>query len=939
MRRTNVRLALPLLAAVAGLIWFAFGRTPRSVSIGDGTNESADDATAPDALSPDGMGGLVGGAGVRPKPPQPVALGPTFRKSDGVFGRVTDARDAPIPGAKVTLERLDPATIAWWQLSGEALFTADTAADGTYLVGPISPGAFRWRVRAEAPGFARGGADVPSKGARIDLQLERSGTLEIEVRDLTGAPVANAVVRAGPDSPFERVTGVTDVAGLVRIEGLPLGGMELTAECLGYSSAISNDAVVSADAPVRRTIVLRAAIRIAGKVLDDATGAPIARATVTASSGYGGPSALVAATTTDTEGNFSLEPPGRANTSVEVVARKAGLGSSATMVELRASARAGIAAGPGTPTIDVLLRLGKPSAISGVVVDADARPVADAIVVFANAAGLRGFGEAAARTDGEGRFTLEMPPGTNRDGSLTIAAYAPGKGLGVATIIPNQTPSALVRLLGTGSVVGTIRAPDGAGAEGAVIRLYVDHAKRPDLPAATAEFDPSQYAQAVDDPRLATVSVSSDAEGRFRFESIPTGSHFAVVSWKGTSSGTPTPVSVRPGGVSTVDVTLKSGAVIEGRVVDAEAKPVAGARITAWDPASDQPTENRFARARSDADGRFALRGVRGLAWSLEASATGFLTTTKEVRVGDKDVEIRMSPLGWVDGVVLGSDGKPFGGSFDATAAPAAGAEEQEGSQGSFSSGDGTFRLRGLAAGPYVVSATTAEGLVPAVQPSVNVVNGAGAGPVEVRLVHGASISGTVSEDGSRRPLENAAVSIRIQGEPSSGGRTESYGTTDAKGRFAALGLAGGTYRLVVTDSGGGSYEEAIPIDPGQTVEREIVTRRPGAIAVRVVDVDGHPVAKARVMLRLEGGAFIQPNWDALRREGKVDFGRGGWELAMSTNDDGRLTRWHVPPGRVSVMVRTRAAPMRHEPITVTVTSDRTTEVTIKVSPDDGTGR
>ena len=214
-------------------------------------------------------------------------------------------------------------------------------------------------------------------------------------------------------------------------------------------------------------------------------------------------------------------------------------------------------------------------------------------------------------------------------------------------------------------------------------------------------------------------------------------------------------------------------------------------------------------------------------------------------------------------------------------------------------------------AGAYVVSVTTNEGLVPTFAPPANVINGAGAGPVEIRLTNGASISGSVIEDGSRQPLTGATVAIRIKGTPSSAGRSDSWNSTDAKGRFAALGLAAGTYTMTVTDSSGGSHEEEIQLDLGQAVERQIATRRPGAIAVRVVDADGRPVAKARIMLRTEGGNHINPNWDALRKEGKVDFNRGGWESAMSTNEDGRLTRWHIPPGRIGVTARSRTTPMK----------------------------
>lgn len=938
MHRRDVVRVIPLLALAAGLGWFALGRTKPAVSIGDGTLEEAGDGASPVAEGVDGAGALASGGQVKPKPapkdPDAAPVTPTFSKAEGVFGRVADARATPVPGAKLTLLRVDPTLANWWQSDGEIVSTADAAADGTFLVGPVAVGAFKWRLRCEASGFARTGVEISARGSRIDFYLDRGGAIRIRVKDETGTAIAKAAVRAGEDSPLTRSVGTTDATGEVRLDGLPLGGVEVSAECLGYGSSYSNDVVVSAATTVEKTIVLRAAIQLSGRVTEETTNNPVPGATVTAITAQSGPTAPVATATTDSDGRFTISATGRAGGSVEVTARKEGLGAATTSVQLQAAAQ-GPAGPPRGGGSEVLLRLGKSPGIAGTVVDAESGPAANAMVVFSNTAGERGLGESSARTDAEGRFTLDVPPGTNRDGTYTLAAYSATKGLGTLTYTPNRTPSPTIRLLGAGVILGTIKGPDGAPAEGAVLSFWIDQSRRQELPTATAEFQPWQYQQALYDPRLATIGAATDTEGRFRIEGVPMGGYVGWITWRGTSLSTSTPISVRPGGTATLDVTLKNGGVIEGRVIDGDSKPIAGASISGWDPQNNQPGENRYAQARSDADGRFVLRGVLGENWSVQASATGFLDASlPAVRSGDTAVEIRLTPLGWIDGVVLGPDGKPWSGPFSASATGAGEGEEETGeASGEFAAADGAFRLRGLTQGSYVVSATTNEGLVPSATARTTVVNGSGSGPVEIRLVRGASISGTVLEDGSRRALASANVAVRIRGEATSGGQTNAWSQTDAKGRFSVVGLAAGTYAVAVSDGGGGSVDELVPLDAGQSVDREFLTRRPGAIAIRVVDADGRPIAKVRINLQSEGGNYISPNWDALQKEGKVDFSRGGWESAISTNDEGLLTRWHVPPGRVRVMARPRGVPFTHEPVTVEVASERTTEVTITANP------
>jgi protocatechuate 3,4-dioxygenase beta subunit len=566
-----------------------------------------------------------------------------------------------------------------------------------------------------------------------------------------------------------------------------------------------------------------------------------------------------------------------------------------------------------------------------------------------------------ATTDAAGSYTIALPPSTPKQWNYALAASAPGKGVGGVNVQSAKPVDVTIRLTGSGSVAGTVAGADGKPLEGAAVTITADSGSRmrgmPPPPPMSP--DAASSVQALRDPRFSTLAASTDASGTFRVDGVPAGTYRVAAVWgldRGEGSGQ---VTVRAGGTETVSLVVGGAGTIEGRVLETDGTPVTGA--TVWgSEVGARDGSRRSSSARSDETGAFKLRNVSGERWNLSVQAAGYTQKSVDnVSPGDRNLEVRLVALGWIEGVVL-AEGKPWSGSFTVTAMFAGGNPNETvsstrmvGGMGpmggmywagnsqreeSFSTPDGKFVMRALQAGPWRVNVTTPEGWIPTSPAEVTVADGRGAGPVEQRLVRGATVMGTVSEQGTVEPVSGASVSLRIKGQPETGGATNGWSQTDAKGRWSATGLAGGTYVLQAQCPSGFSVEEEIRLVAGDTLQRDLVALRLGSITVHAVDGEGKPVEGAAVTLTSESGTVVQPNWDLIRRQNLADFNKPDvWQKLQQTDVAGVLQRWHVPPGRVRVDVQLPRAGSQGSSL-VDVASDRNTDVTVTLSGGSGPG-
>lgn len=161
--------------------------------------------------------------------------------------------------------------------------------------------------------------------------------------------------------------------------------------------------------------------------------------------------------------------------------------------------------------------------------------------------------------------------------------------------------------------------------------------------------------------------MTTDEQGRYRFDYLPRQGLRLMVSKEGYDSLQESFGEIgAPMGERTHDLTLakrKHGGSIEGTVVDADGKPIAGAEL------SNPGSSTKFIRkTKTDAAGRFRLDDLyaRGRRHLLFVRADGMAPQELQVTPGTLEkpaqAPIRMSPGRTISGTVVDPQGSPISG-------------------------------------------------------------------------------------------------------------------------------------------------------------------------------------------------------------------------------------------------------------------------------------
>lgn len=363
---------------------------------------------------------------------------------------------------------------------------------------------------------------------------------------------------------------------------------------------------------------------------------------------------------------------------------------------------------------------------------------------------------------------------------------------------------------------------------------------------------------------------------------------------------------------------MQPGARISGRVRDPKGRPIAGAAVRAVEAGREHVsstwTGNLSAGLRSEncggsgewvttrKDGSFTLESLpRGL-WSVEAMAQGYVSAVQKrlpvIRPPGLDkLEIVLSPVAVLTGVVLAPDGSPV-----------AGAQVREGSLPSVETGkDGTYRFVGLAPGESWVSAWHKDyetGRLKAEIPP-------GESRLDLRLGDPCTrISGrVVSPDG--KPV--AGATIRVPGLTLPGG------VSLADGSFTTLPcrLPVSTVQLLAWADGytqgeteplqiGEASIEGIEIRLGPPPSKTVVTGR-------ILGLRPEELSKLRLRLQVPGKATLPVQIDASGRyrtapllptsyeiEAAVGLRRFRCELSLEETPEVRAESWCLPQHRAA---------------------------------------
>lgn len=384
------------------------------------------------------------------------------------------------------------------------------------------------------------------------------------------------------------------------------------------------------------------------------------------------------------------------------------------------------------------------------------------------------------------------------------------------------------------------------------------------------------------------------------------------------------PVRVEPGRVVAVDVEIRSGASVSGRVIDSNGQPVQGTTVFAESHVASVPSEWKHLTT-SAPDGSFTLSGI--LPGRLKLTVMDNTVGSVDVDVGEisagevkTGIEFVVSRAQAVSGRVLWPDGRPASGCTLAYsfAQPTAGRTLHP-VRIIQCDPDGEFRIKDLGATPVFLSAKAQRenelqgpdirdplAEYPKLQGSPSRIrSGApwvarlegvmpGTEGVVLTLRPGASIRcRVVDESGSRVPCNDVTANPVTEGRALRGGMASVGSSVNSEGEIEVGGLFDGEWDLIASAPG---YANSAPVRisiPSSSARVDLVVLRTATVSGVVVDGRGEAAPWATVNVGVRESGDEDWRWSLSWRGSPVD-GRADAE--------GRFTVSGVPPGPVIVV-------------------------------------
>ncbi|MFL6291421.1 MAG: carboxypeptidase regulatory-like domain-containing protein [Thermoanaerobaculia bacterium] len=349
----------------------------------------------------------------------------------------------------------------------------------------------------------------------------------------------------------------------------------------------------------------------------------------------------------------------------------------------------------------------------------------------------------------------------------------------------------------------------------------------------------------------------TDADGRFAFESLEPG--WYEVRLSDDSSLVERRLGEAGKSAGEIAFVLPERLVpLEGRVVDADGAPVAGARVSV---SGDRPD----AEARTGADGGYRFPRVLPGRQRLEVRHADFGLAVEMVEVAGPRTrfDVRMPLATIVQGRILGRDGSPV-------AAPSLRVDDEPVEVDD----EGRFRFS-LSPGEHEVRAEA-----PDRAPDERRVTAAG-DPIDLDLELGrpGAIAGRIADVAARE-----YVSLGLQ----DGSRESSAeARADEQGRFQLTGVAAGAWTLMATDSLGRTIERQVQVEEGrETAVPELRFPPLPAVRGRVLDPEGRPIPGASLSFEQEREQERLRVWAVADTQGRfaTRLTDGTWTLRAEPN-------------------------------------------------------
>ncbi len=555
----------------------------------------------------------------------------------GIRIEVYDDHNHPIAGATVSVPALESVR-------------EQTDSEGKVTMSNLPPGSAL--LVASAPGYAKSSilVSIPRNADTLTLQrfslvpgVKVSGT----VVDNEGKPVANAKLIAHDNSALFGVEnpkkdGVSsNKDGKFELPAVPSGAMRLHASHDDFAPS-STEIIHVGDTPLSDIeVVMSEGGIISGSVVS-LSGDKVAWATVRIVAGGDTPSRSVnRQLIADENGKFSASGLPLEELLLQASSEEAS--SKAIDIDLLAK----------TKESNLKVTLDVEGTISGVVVDEEGQPIAEAQVQatadFWKGADLKRMtvnGSSFATTNGDGEFHF-------RGLSDSMFQLRASRSLGEASA-RLQTPTKAktgdtnirITIASPGSITGTIQTSDGTAPEIAVVSIR----------------------------NAASASV---IEGKFSLADIPAGKYELTI--KGPSFATKHVGNILVTTSETTEletIVVEKGRVVRGQVVDSSGSAVSGAKVvlsgriisdgknlTPQSLGDSVAGQGELRQAISDDNGKFALAGLGSKQWFVVADHPDFgRSIGVDVPKGTQDTQVDLPLLatGSVAGrVSINGVGKP----------------------------------------------------------------------------------------------------------------------------------------------------------------------------------------------------------------------------------------------------------------------------------------
>ena len=544
-------------------------------------------------------------------------------------GEVTDSRGRPIADARVQV--LDATTApasfdlanAMRMLQEGSTPVADvhTGGDGTFRVEDLPPGIYTLRASARNYATAFRGRVVVSldeQSQAVRMILDQGIGFEGTIRDATGTVAGARVIAIATPTQGEiridRIESQADAEGRYQVLSLvPNTRYFIEVVAPGYAPAGMFRKTKEAVSTLNVRLVESG--RVTGRVLDADTEAPIEGARVMLASGTMSAVSPLS-TISDAEGRYTFEraQPGPVLLLSAVHEGFAPLGAAHLAGVEQLMVRAG-------ETLEVDRRLAKGGVVTGRVTAPGGAPVAYATVGL-QARRDRWLGERTAVTDDKGTYRIAGVRAGEHQMRIDATGFAPLlRDEQVKLIMPADLAG--VRrdvLLDPGAVLeGIVTDPEGAPRSGATVEVSAPGANR-----RTRES-------------VAKLVAVTHPHGGFRLFGVPPNLGIRLIARHDDFASRHTPkLTLQAGEVRSVDLQLRAGANLPGRVEDASGAAIPDAHIR-WGvvrPEDERHLRDAFradallgARVlRADNDGRFTIEGLAPGKHLVKIERVGFTT-------------------------------------------------------------------------------------------------------------------------------------------------------------------------------------------------------------------------------------------------------------------------------------------------------------------------